>query len=101
MIRIVVGCCWDEVNLPVPLSILMLMGVLIVVFVVGLPIEICSIGIDDHFGSWVTIVHWLQLVIQWTPLIQSVHDLLDFFRPPFSHYVNILMKIFLHHFTAY
>ena len=40
----------------VPLDALV---VVVVVFVVGITNEICSIGIDDHFGPWVTL-HWLQ-----------------------------------------
>ena len=41
-------------------GILMFMGVLIVV---GLTIEICCIGIDDHLGPWVTIgYNWAYLL---------------------------------------
>ena len=53
--------CWDEVKLPAALWCFRPNGVLLVVVlvVIGLTIEICSIGIDDHFWPLVTIGHVL------------------------------------------
>ena len=40
------------------------MILIVVVFVVGLTIEICRIGIDDHLGPWVTTgYNWTYLII--------------------------------------